>query len=136
MKIDGKCHCGQITFEAEADPAEARICHCTDCQVLSGSAFRTVIPTAAGGFTLTGGEPKIYVKIAESGRRRAQAFCPDCGTHIYAASADEDGPKVYGVRVGTLRQRDEIVPRRQMWCRSAQPWLGELDSIRKVEKQG
>lgn len=136
MKIDGRCHCGRITFEAEADPADARICHCTDCQVLSGSAFRTVIPTVAGGFTLTGDVPKIYVKIAESGRRRAQAFCPDCGTHIYAASADEEAPGVYGVRVGTLRQRDEIVPRQQIWCRSAQPWLEELDSIRKVEKQG
>jgi hypothetical protein len=135
MKFEGGCHCGKITFEAEADPAEARICHCTDCQVLSGSAFRTVLPTVEDGFNLLTGEPRIYVKIAESGRRRAQAFCPDCGTHIYAASAD-DGPKVYGVRVGTLRRRDEIIPRSQIWCRSAQPWLGELESIRKVEKQG
>ena len=32
MKIDGGCHCGYITYEAEADPANAMICHCTDCQ--------------------------------------------------------------------------------------------------------
>ena len=134
MKFDGGCHCGKITFEAEADPEGARICHCTDCQQLSGSAFRTVIPTVEDGFTLLTGEPKVYVKIAESGRRRAQAFCADCGAHIYAASA-EDGPKVYAIRVGTLRQRDEIVPRSQIWSRSALPWLGELETIRKVEKQ-
>ncbi len=42
MRIDGQCHCGGITYEAEVDPATARICHCTDCQVLSGTAFRTV----------------------------------------------------------------------------------------------
>ena len=35
MKIDGGCHCGYITYEAEADPANAMICHCTDCQTLS-----------------------------------------------------------------------------------------------------
>jgi hypothetical protein len=30
MKIDGRCHCGEITFEAEVDPDALRICHCTD----------------------------------------------------------------------------------------------------------
>src|SRR5689334_18981220 len=39
MKIDGRCHCGEITFEAEVDPDALHICHCTDCQTLSGSAF-------------------------------------------------------------------------------------------------
>ena len=134
MKIDGGCHCGNITFEAETDPDEARICHCTDCQLLSGSAFRTVIPTVEDGFWLTSGEPKVYIKIADSGHRRVQAFCSNCGTHIYATSVGE-GPKVYGIRVGTLSQRDQIVPRLQMWCRSAQPWLGELETIRRIEKQ-
>ncbi len=40
MKIDGHCYCGEITFEAEVDPNGLNICHCTDCQTLSGSAFR------------------------------------------------------------------------------------------------
>src|SRR6516164_2510748 len=41
MKIDGRCHCGEITFEGEVDPDALNICHCTDCQTLSGSAFRS-----------------------------------------------------------------------------------------------
>jgi hypothetical protein len=28
MKIDGRCHCGEITFEAAADPDALHICHC------------------------------------------------------------------------------------------------------------
>ena len=32
MRIDGGCHCGFVTFEAEADPEKVAICHCTDCQ--------------------------------------------------------------------------------------------------------
>jgi len=35
MKINGGCHCGYITYEAEADPEGALICNCTDCQTLS-----------------------------------------------------------------------------------------------------
>ena len=52
MKIDGACHCGDITYEADIDPENVVICHCTDCQTLSGSAFRTVALTREGTFTL------------------------------------------------------------------------------------
>ena len=38
MKIDGRRHCGQIEFEAEANPAALRICHCMDCQTLRDGA--------------------------------------------------------------------------------------------------
>jgi hypothetical protein len=63
MKMDGSCHCGRIRFEAEIDPVKVVICHCTDCQTLSGSAFRTVVPANEGTFVLRSGEPKIYVKV-------------------------------------------------------------------------
>ena len=32
------CHCGFITFEADADPARTGMCNCTDCQALTGAA--------------------------------------------------------------------------------------------------
>jgi len=38
MRVDGACHCGAIAFTAEADPARVSVCHCVDCQVLTGSA--------------------------------------------------------------------------------------------------
>ena len=41
MQINGNCHCGAVSFTAEIDPSRVMICHCTDCQVMSGSAFRT-----------------------------------------------------------------------------------------------
>jgi len=67
-------------------------------------------------------------------RRRPQAFCPECGTPIYSTTVDE-GPKVHAVRVGTVRQRNELVPRVQLWFRSAQHWVTGLGSIPKIEKQ-
>src|SRR5207245_1799285 len=89
MKIDGACHCGYITYEAEVDPEKTVICHCTDCQILSGSAFRTVVLTREDTFKVRSGEPKIYVKTGESGTQRPQAFCPECGTPIYSASVGD-----------------------------------------------
>lgn len=132
MKIDGACHCGRISYEAEIDPSRVGICNCTDCQTLSGTAFRVVVPVPEASFKLTG-EPKTYIKTAESGVRRQQAFCPECGSPIYATSVG-DGPKVYGLRVGTCRQRRELRPTRQIWHRSALPWVGEVGSLPVLEK--
>jgi hypothetical protein len=114
MKVDGGCYCGSIRYEAEVDPAKVIICHCTDCQKLSGSAFRTVVQTEPGTFRLLTGTPKTFVKTGESGKRREQTFCPDCGTPIYSAPVG-DGPRAVGLRDGpparsTHSQRPVLVP--------------------------
>ncbi len=132
MMIDGGCHCGSVAYRAEADPAKVLICHCTDCQTLSGAAFRIVVPIAEEDFTLLAGALKTYVKTAESGNKRAQVFCPECGTNIYATSVG-DGPKVLGVRVATARQRGDLPPKRQVWFRSHQPWLWDLKAVPAVD---
>ena len=134
MKIDGGCHCGAIAYEAEVDPDRVGICHCTDCQQLTGTAFRISVFAAEEDFRLTRGTPRIYIKTAESGNKRAQAFCADCGSPIYTTSVGEDGPKSYGIRVGTARQRAELKPTRQVWHRSALSWLPELEGLPAKEK--
>ena len=60
MKIDGSCHCGEVTFEAEADPETTTICNCTDCQIMSGAPLRAVIITRPGKFVLLSGKPTEY----------------------------------------------------------------------------
>ena len=134
MKVDGGCHCGHIRYEAEVDPDKVVICHCTDCQTLSGSAFRTVVPTNEGTFKLLSGEPKVYVKTGESGNKRVQTFCPECGSPIYSGPVG-DAAKVVGLRVGTIRQRDQLVPKDQIWCRSTQSWLPGLPTIKKHDAE-
>jgi hypothetical protein len=126
MRIDGACHCGEITFSAEIDPAGAMICHCTDCQVMSGAAFRVVVLAPLETFVVHG-EPKSYVKVADSGSRRAQQFCATCGTPLYAMAAEH--PTSVSIRVGCVRQRSELVPRAQIWQRSAMSWLQDLHRI-------
>jgi hypothetical protein len=132
MQIDGGCHCGNITYTAEVDPERVGICHCTDCQTLSGTAFRVSVPATKDNFRLSG-NLKIYVKTAESGAKRAQGFCAECGTPIYATAATD--PQVFNIRVGTARQRGELRPKSQGWCRSARDWVNDLASMKQYAKQ-
>jgi hypothetical protein len=134
VKITGSCHCEAITYEAEVDPATAGICHCTDCQKLSGTAFRVTIRAALGTFRLVAGTPRVYTKTAESGAKREQAFCEHCGSPIYSASPGPE-PRSYNLRTGTIHQRDQLRPMRQIWSRSKLPWLDSLDSVPAISKQ-
>ena len=131
MRITGECHCGDITYEAVIDPEKIRVCHCTDCQTLSGSAFRTIVLSEEGAFRLLSGKVKEYIKTAESGVKRPQGFCPECGTPIFSTTQG-DGPKTYSLRVGAIRERDTLVPILQIWTRSAQHWVDGLSAIKKT----
>ena len=134
MRIDGRCACGTITIEGEADPADTSICHCTDCQTGTGSAFRVSVLVRGASFKMSG-TPTSYLKLtADSGKPRVQAFCPRCGSPIYSTTPGEGQQDAYRVRVGILRQRKEFVPKRQNWFRSALPWITSLPSIAKNEK--
>jgi len=135
MKVDGACACGAIRIEAEADPEKTQICHCTDCQTATGTAFRISLPVSGATLKISG-KPATYVKTtAESGRPRVQAFCGNCGTPVYSTSPGEGVQPSYVLRVGILRQRDQLTPRRQIWWRSSRHWVTQLGDLPNHEKQ-
>ena len=127
MQIDGQCHCGRIAYEAEIDPERVSVCHCTDCQALTGSPFRVTVLCDARLVRLTRGTPKIYAKTGDNGGTRFQHFCPDCGCPLFTSG--EGGPLDFGIRWGSIRQRRELKPKRQIWCRSAAPWIHALAEL-------
>lgn len=127
MKITGSCHCGAIAYEAQVDPARVTICHCLDCQKLTGTAYRVSVGTDRERFTLLRGSPSTYVKTADSGARRAQVFCGRCGSPLF--TYDVDHPGRLGLRVGCIDQRSELAPSQRIWCASALPWSQHIADL-------
>ena len=134
MKVDGQCHCGQVRFAAEIDPERVSVCHCTDCQRLTGSPYRVTVLTSRESIRLAGNPPKAYLKVADSGGKRVQYFCPDCGTPLFTGGEGAD-TEDWGIRWGSIRQRRELTPKRQIWCRSAVPWLDSVASLPRTETE-
>jgi hypothetical protein len=125
MQIDGQCHCGRVTYQAEIDPEKVSICHCTDC--LTGSPYRVTVICSAEQVRTMGQAPKIYAKKGDNGRTRFQHFCGECGVPLFTSG--EGGPDDWGIRWGSIRQRDRLKPSRQIWCRSAVSWIHELAEL-------
>ena len=134
MKVRGSCHCGQITYEADVDPERVSLCNCKDCQVLTGSTFRVSVPAAAAQFQLLTGEPRGYVKTADSGARRLHSFCPNCGAPVHATSA-EGRPEAYSLRVGCLDRKADLPPKQRIWCNSALAWAQNVSAIPESDRR-
>jgi hypothetical protein len=132
MKIEGSCHCGKISYEAEINPEYVIICHCTDCQIISGAPYRANVPVKIGNFKLRG-QPKTYVKTAASGNKLGLAFCADCGSALYSSKLED--PDLFMLRLGAVKQRAQLIPKIQGWCRSAMPWAMDISRIPQVPDQ-
>ncbi len=126
MKVNGACHCGAVSFTAEVDSSRVMVCHCTDCQVLSGAPLRAVVAALFDTFVVRG-QTKSYVKVAQSGNRRAQVFCPECGTPLWATAPEN--PTAVIIRLGRVEQRAQFKPAVQIWQHSALPWVTQLASV-------
>lgn len=133
MRIDGGCHCGAIAYEADVDPDDVGICHCTDCQQLTGSPYRVTISVPRENLNITAGAPRTYIKYGDNGRTRLQMFCGDCGAPLFTTGTEEESATI-GIRWGGIRQRRDLRPTHQIWCSSALNWFGERDALPGSER--
>ena len=134
MKVQGRCHCGEIKYEAEVNPGTVNLCHCRDCQTLSGTAFRAGIPAPADSFRILTGKPRQYVKVADSGARRVHAFCGTCGSPVYSCA--EHNAKSYTLRLGALSEPNALGrPKQQIWTKRRLSWLPKLEGVPEIEGQ-
>ena len=82
--IQGGCLCGNIRYEASAEPLYQVLCYCTDCQTISGALGYAAYGVPIESLTITKGEPVIFSIKADSGRINSRRFCGVCGTRLFA----------------------------------------------------
>ena len=119
IHVNGKCHCGNIEIEAKIKLSEVRACHCTDCQKMSGAPLRAIAIAPADKIKIAG-QTSEYIKIGDSGNKRIQAFCPKCGTQLFATDM---GKTQYNLRTGFLEQKNKLVPKSHVFTHSSMLWI-------------
>lgn len=130
---EGGCQCGAIRYRVDGDPEMVSICHCTECQRQSGSAFGMTLVVRRDQFSLLHGAPKCFVRATDSGRTMQCHFCPDCGNRIYHVT--ERAPGEVRLKPGTLDDTRWLQPQAQGWTSRQQPWLELPTQLRAFSRQ-
>jgi hypothetical protein len=130
MKTTGSCYCNAIEYKTNIEPSLVGICHCRDCQIFGGSAFRTIAAVSPLNFQFTKGQPAFFEKVSDSGAVRRMAFCAECGTHLCSLpkNMDDEGAFI-SVRIATSKDFATIKPAIEIFCDSRVSWQKPIDGV-------
>ena len=117
LPLPGHCQCGAVAYQIDQTPLQLNICHCTDCQKQSGSAFGMSLVIKPESFRLIKGRLQEFQVNTDSGREKTCAFCPGCGVRIFNRSQ-----ALMSVKAGTLDDTSWLAPDGHYWTRSKQGW--------------
>jgi hypothetical protein len=120
LPLNGGCRCGTVRYRVTSAPAFIFACHCTDCRRLTAGAFSIGMPVPKEGFAVTAGDPRVWTKIADSGKPSHQYWCPIC--HGWTHTIAEGSPGMVIVRATTLDAYEWVRPVGQIFLRSSYPW--------------
>ena len=119
-EITGGCLCGKVRYTATAAPLFQGVCHCTDCQRQTGTAYSVVAAFGASDVKVTG-DMKTYRNTGSSGNDVLRRFCAECGSPILSEPAASQG--MVFVKAGTLDDTSIVDPKVHVWCDSKQSWV-------------
>jgi len=123
--ITGRCLCGSVRYQINAEPLTMYHCHCWQCRRASGSSFATNILVKTENFEITAGEGALASFESSPGKRRH--FCSRCGSPIFSAS--EAMPQLRSVRSGTLDVDPGLRPSSHVFVDSKSPWFEIWDDL-------
>ena len=123
MPGDGGCQCGKIRYRLIDKPQMLYVCHCSDCQKQSSSAFgMSLIMQSQHVEFIEGAESmRNWDTPGEDGRIKRCHFCSNCGTRIMHGP-DTPGQCV-SIKAGSLDNTRDLLPSAHIWMQSAQSWL-------------
>jgi len=109
--VTGGCLCGAVRFRASGPPLRVGLCHCLDCRKHHGALFyaAAMFPAAA---VHRSGEARAF---------RGRAFCPLCGSSVWAVTGDE-----VELHLGALDDPGVFQPTYELWTCRREPWLPEF----------
>ncbi len=132
LPLTGGCQCGAVRYALAGPPVVFYICHCTECQTQSASAFGESFRIRGADLTVTG-EVKTFTRDATSGSAVACDFCPDCGTRLFHRRTAYT--ETLNLKAGTLDDTSWLKPAGHIWISSKQPWVKLPDDALVYERQ-
>jgi hypothetical protein len=120
------CCCGALKVTCGSEPVRVSICHCTDCQRRTGSAF-SVNARFADTAVAVEGPSAVYARQADSGNTVTFHFCPACGTTVYWRLSAFPG--VIAVAVGAFADPAFPAPRVSVYEERKHHWVVLPDTI-------
>jgi len=123
--LNGRCLCGDVTYEYDGEITEVAICHCSQCRRAQGTPFVTNAPVDTDKLRFLTGESSLKSYFASKDKRRV--FCENCGSPIFSQRTDM--PEVVRLRLGTLTSLVNHTPDYHIFYGSKVDWFDGVGQV-------
>lgn len=126
-KIGGSCLCGSVTFEVEDDFSMFYLCHCSQCQQISGSSYASNIFTQPENIRWITGESSMS-RYDHPSRDFTKLFCSSCGSGLPFVTKSG---KYLVVPSGSLSRQPTIKPQANLFWPERAVWYDHASGVRQ-----
>ena len=116
-----RCHCGQLEIRCTGEPRKISLCHCTDCQRRTGSAFSVAVFFSRDRVGSARGVTRTFVRESARGFPVTFHFCGACGSNVFWEP--QRLPDLVGVAIGAFADPDFPRPQQSVWTKDKHRWL-------------
>lgn len=123
--MKGRCACGALVIETDAEPLVAAACHCKACQRRTGSPFGAAVYYPRDEVTISGAAVE-FARPTDTGGVMRNRFCPTCGTTLFWTI--DARPGHIGVALGNIDDPKPCISFHSVFERSKLEWIN-LDVV-------
>jgi len=128
--IKGSCLCGAVTFSVKDEFKTFNLCHCAQCQKISGSAHVANLFTQPDNIEWLSGQ-EFITRYDVPGREIRNEFCSKCGTNVpYVTHSGQN----LIVPAGCLsKQPSSMVPEQVIFWAERLEWYEHIGAVDKFD---
>ncbi|KAF2099223.1 hypothetical protein NA57DRAFT_76452 [Rhizodiscina lignyota] len=120
------CLCGAVQLSVTGNDKGAVVCHCSNCQRASGSAFLHNYRFTSADLKFTKGEELVREyedKETKTGNTLYRHFCEKCGSPLYLKNSAFPGLVV--LHCGTM-EAEGPQPSMELFPENKYAWIGDV----------
>ena len=127
--ITGRCECGEVSYEVDAEINDFSHCHCSQCRRLHGAAFASFGGVARDKFQYLTGQSAL--RIYASSDTSDRVSCSVCSSQILVDYKPE--PEVLYIAMGTVDGSPDCPTGYHQFVGSKAPWYEINDGLAQHE---
>lgn len=129
--IKGSCFCGCIQYQIHGNVLKSGVCHCKDCQRLTGGVAWPFIVVPQEVLVIQG-EIKEFSRSGASGKQVHMGFCGTCGSTLLGRP--EIWPHIRTISVSSLDDPSFFLPSMHLWTKDAPEWFLFEPTVPKFDR--
>jgi hypothetical protein len=130
-QLSGSCLCGKVQYKVQGPWLRFRLCYCSRCRKVTGSAHASNLFAAADKLEWTAGSDDVVRYDLPAAERFGRSFCRHCGSGLPHLLRDGSA---WLIPAGSLDQAPSMQAQARIFWASRAPWAQVVEDMPRFDE--